>query len=521
VINCYSIGTVNGGGLIGNNAQGGWGGIEYGIVVDSFWDIDTSEQSSSAGGDGKTTNQMFSQNTYIGWEECDGEFSWKIDEGKDYPRLSWEKKTGKAITAAPLSKFMLGQGTAEDPYLVQTAEDLSIIGTSYCYWNKHFKLIIDIDMSDLAIKEHSIIGYTRRFTVLEYQLGDWHERYNYYKKPFTGVFNGNGHTISNFNYISTGIDSLGFFGYVDDPNAEIKNLGLIDPNVNSPTGHYVGTLVGVLRNGTITNCYVEGGSVLGDESVGGLVGRNGSPLKTIDSPPPGGGLIADCHVEQIHVFGDISVGGLVGDNSGIIVGCRSTEIVDSVWGNSGGLVGQNDGNISNCFSSSAVGGHNYVGGLVGVNSDGTIAASFATGDVFGHGAVGGLVGHNGWEISNCYSTGIVSGNRYLGGLVGSNRWNVTTSYSSGSVSGEQKVGGLVGSHEYGEITNSFWDLQISDQAESDGGTGKTTAEMQTATTFLEAGWDFMDEAANGTADTWWIDEGNDYPRLWWELIPEN
>ena len=31
----------------------------------------------------------------------------------------------------------------------------------------------------------------------------------------------------------------------------------------------------------------------------------------------------------------------------------------------------------------------------------------------------------------------------------------------------------------------------------------------------------VDETANGTEDIWWIDEGKDYPRLWWELIPEN
>jgi hypothetical protein len=46
--------------------------------------------------------------------------------------------------------------------------------------------------------------------------------------------------------------------------------------------------------------------------------------------------------------------------------------------------------------------------------------------------------------------------------------------------------------------------------------GKTTAEMKTASTFLDAGWDFFGETANGTQDIWWIDEGKDYPRLWWE-----
>jgi len=50
----------------------------------------------------------------------------------------------------------------------------------------------------------------------------------------------------------------------------------------------------------------------------------------------------------------------------------------------------------------------------------------------------------------------------------------------------------------------------------DGGKGKTSTEMQTAATFLDAGWDFIDETANGTEDIWWILEGQDYPRLWWE-----
>ena len=40
--------------------------------------------------------------------------------------------------------------------------------------------------------------------------------------------------------------------------------------------------------------------------------------------------------------------------------------------------------------------------------------------------------------------------------------------------------------------------------------------MQTAKTFLDAGWDFVGETKNGSADIWWILEGKDYPHLWWE-----
>jgi hypothetical protein len=45
-----------------------------------------------------------------------------------------------------------------------------------------------------------------------------------------------------------------------------------------------------------------------------------------------------------------------------------------------------------------------------------------------------------------------------------------------------------------------------------GGTGKTTAEMQTQSTFTDAGWDF-------TTPVWKICETADYPRLAWEKIP--
>jgi hypothetical protein len=63
-------------------------------------------------------------------------------------------------------------------------------------------------------------------------------------------------------------------------------------------------------------------------------------------------------------------------------------------------------------------------------------------------------------------------------------------------------------------------VETSGLSSSDGGTGKTTGDMQTTSTFLEAGWDFVDETANGTEDIWWILEGQDYPRLWWETAEQ-
>jgi hypothetical protein len=119
-------------------------------------------------------------------------------------------------------------------------------------------------------------------------------------------------------------------------------------------------------------------------------------------------------------------------------------------------------------------------------------------------------------VTQSYSTGSVSGNSNVGGLVGRNGSYVTYCYSIGTVTATgSDVGGMIGAGP-SVVIASFWDMQTSGQATSTGGSGNTTAEMQTAKTFLDAGWDFVGEMANGTEDIWWIDEGQDYPRLWWE-----
>jgi len=75
------------------------------------------------------------------------------------------------------------------------------------------------------------------------------------------------------------------------------------------------------------------------------------------------------------------------------------------------------------------------------------------------------------------------------------------------------VGGLVGWNYEGIITRSFWDVNTSGWATSAGGTGKTSAEMQDINTFLEAGWDFVGETANGTFNFWLIPQSGGYPVL--------
>ncbi len=178
-----------------------------------------------------------------------------------------------------------------------------------------------------------------------------------------------------------------------------------------------------------------------------------------------------------------------------------------------GLFGYTNGaDISNLgLDNCNIEGDYSVGGLVGYqNSSSTINNSFSRGQVTGNSYVGGLVGYqySSSIINNSYSSGQVTGDDYVGGLVGYQykSSDINNSYSNVTVSGGYETGGLVG-YKYNNTNtsnNSFWDIESSGQTSSAGGIGKTTAEMQNIYTYLDAGWDFLPEVANGDGDYWYI-----------------
>ena len=73
--------------------------------------------------------------------------------------------------------------------------------------------------------------------------------------PFTGTFDGDGHSIIGLYINRSNSDYVGFFGDAD--GATIQNLSIENGNVKGKT--YVGILAG--RAGQISNCVVSSGSV--------------------------------------------------------------------------------------------------------------------------------------------------------------------------------------------------------------------------------------------------------------------
>ncbi len=243
------------------------------------------------------------------------------------------------------AKYSGGTGEPNYPYLIYDANHMQSIGADQNDWDKHFKLMADINLDAYTGDAFNIIGVGRFECTLELC--------RFVGTPFTGVFDGNGHTISNFTYEYSGDEFVGLLGCVDGENAQIKNLRLIDPNVDAGKD-CVGSLVGYFRDGTITGCCVEGGSISGNRVVGGLIGSTGSTTQ-----------ISNCHATG-NILGQYYIGGLVGTNSGTISNCYSKASAMGV-NEVGGIAGINRGTITDCYSMGSVGGNDFVGGLVGRN----------------------------------------------------------------------------------------------------------------------------------------------------------
>jgi hypothetical protein len=188
-----------------------------------------------------------------------------------------------------------------------------------------------------------------------------------------------------------------------------------------------------------------------------------------------------------------------------------------------GCIGEGGQVSSLGLEGGSVSGDDYVvGGLVGWNNRGSILNCYSAGSVNGDWCVGGIVGGNDGNVSNCYSSGDLNGDEYVGGLVGINGDSVSNCYSTGDVSGNYFVGGLVGENYYGSIANCFWDTDTQSHGVTvsigyDMGTvtnvaGLPTAQMQTESTFTDAGWDFV-EIWDLTCD------GMNYPMFIWQIPP--
>lgn len=210
--------------------------------------------------------------------------------------------------------------------------------------------------------------------------------------PYTGIFDGQNHTISGLYFNQENSYDVGLFGR---NNGKIANAGILDSYFYGTSK--VGGVCGNNYTGTITNCY-NTGSVSGLGNLGGVNGYND------------GGTITNSY------------------NAGSVSGTERYV---------GGVSGYNDGGtITNCYNVGSVGGSGYVGGVNGWNK-GIITNCYNTGSVSGTGVnVGGVIGRNesNASITNCYYDSTI----YTGNAIGAN--DGTTEKVEGKTTEQFKTG---------------------------------------------------------------------------------
>ena len=452
---CYSAGeiTVNGtnmGGLVGLVGNGT-------TVTSSFYDgLASSFIPVKAVDISKLTTGMKWKTTFVGWDFIG---IWNIDEGSTYPYLRNVSKPSEVSEGLPLNDVAGGKGTAAEPYMISTKEQMNNIKYDI---TGNYKLANDIDLQN---EEWTPIGVNS--TV-----------------PFIGTFDGDGYTIRNLKINLPTVSNVGLFGYVK--NATIKNV-VID-NINVKGSSNIGALIGTTEGiSTVENCSITGtGIVNGASCVGGVIGN------------ALGGLVIECSSTATVTGSAGSVGGLIGNSFAAVSKCYSTGNVSTTGSNVGGLIGNASNNsvivIMECYATGNVTGGSIIGGLIGF-----------------YNATGSLTGN----INNCYALGnvtaTITSSPFIGGLIGyvycgnAPIIKVNNCYSSGSVNAgtaTSYIGGLVGYINGVTITNCYFNSTTTGRTTPDT-QARTTSQLMQQATFT--GWDF--------ANTWNIDEGTSYPYL--------
>ena len=275
---------------------------------------------------------------------------------------------------------------------------------------------------------------------------------------FYASFDGNGNTISGI-YINSLSNNQGLFGSTSTVSA-IKNVSITNGYVKG--GSYVGSIVGSAL-GTVASCCNTGAVSGSSNDVGGVAGKANTISNCYNTGAVSsagaaiGGIVglATAEISNSNNTGAVSsssrtVGGIAGQANQAVSNCSNTGAVSSTGSYVGGMIGQGystSATITSCSNTGKVSGTgNDVGGIAGYAS-GTVESCYNTGEVSSKGSyVGGVVGRAGAAISSCYNTGAVSCTvSYVGGVAGYAGNPISSCYNIGAVSGTVSfVGGVVG-----------------------------------------------------------------------------
>ena len=373
------------------------------------------------------------------------------------------------------SSYDGGDGTPENPYQIATPEQLALLaqqtnngtGGDACY----------ILTDDICL----FGAYWK--TIGQYQNGNSFDE----AIGFTGVFDGNGHTISEMLVTDHyGNFAGGLFAYTD--GATIKNLKIDDARIERMT--CAGLITAWARNTNFSDCTVNGLALYlnsdGINRYGGIVGTlivhdHENDTIFIRNCVNNADIITSLFQEDNRSAGIVSM--LSVDSANVVVIENCVNNIDLKWAHYiGGIVGYEFGQghciIRNCDNYGKIGSRRYAGGIMGAGCNTCIfenCVNHSTANVLGN-TVGGIVGYwtgYGW-MSKCVNNASVnglfdmqyssSGSACAGGLAGIGG-NISNCFNTGDVRYTHeyyiqdttfvRVGGIVGSLHNGGCYNSY------------------------------------------------------------------
>ena len=357
VTNCYNSGTV-----AGSSQVGGVCGGNYDATVTNCYYLDTC----GAAGEGtsKTADQFKS-----------GEVAWLL-QGEQAEQI-W----GQNLTLAPKDTYPVlgglkvvqnGDGYANELnhnsdgfYLISNADELRLFASMVNGGQTSIraKLTADIELNNTTGWENW--GNTP-------PANSW-TPIGSNANPFTGTFDGQGHTVSGI-YINSDNNCQGFFG--------------------------------ATNGATIINLHTAQGYIRGNGSVGGIVGN------------AEGGSIEDCTNGCTIASTGSSNGGIVGYGKGVqITGCTNNgPLVAGVYQN-GGIAGTAENStIDRCVNNANITVADHAGGIAAYNTNGTVSNCLNKGNVSTRNSfytyTAGIVANNrgtGSVVKNCLNLGTISG----------------------------------------------------------------------------------------------------------------
>lgn len=243
-------------------------------------------------------------------------------------------------TVFAASSYAGGSGTAVDPYLITTPEELNqfrLDASTGLTNNKYYKLGNDIDLSTFD-------------TDSDASNGNWVPigGTNFFK----GVLDGDDHSINNLKINTPSVSGVAFINQID-VTGSVKNIKFNNADITG--SYYVGIVAGI-NNGNIMNTNVQG-KVAGTATfgyIGGVVGQNKGIIANIN---------ADVEVANAYKYSGIITGG--NWSKGAIINVFANGSVTSSYGYSGGITGENTGAINNVISVAKVNSTTYSGAITG------------------------------------------------------------------------------------------------------------------------------------------------------------